>query len=389
MIKPRRSSCQCRVDEFERLRLARGYSIEYVAKRAKVSKKTVERLLKGERVDLHTIRKLSEQLGVSPSAIQAREPELQQDSGASRFNLRLAIDGSFTSQEQANEVARLGTDGVSRLRMLGATVQSHREALIHTTDGVAIPTDPDCFVLIGLAWQEGGSRRHRLVLIRADKYPAFIDAIVAFTFTPMALNAYGYALPNDVSSIRTVWDVVESQASSDLTTEDVRRFTVVPMPNAWRFISRDAGMAQVHTPEVLTACDRELADGLRYLDDEVLLRQSPPSRYSLAVIWLKWRVASSTFDATAIVDAVNYVPLVRSIRSLTLDVAAFSAYGRFVVYGSDRDISFWMDPRKAETLILNERSLAPNRVYVARVKFWDAANPFEHCDTSVSAASLM
>jgi len=391
MSKPRRSSCQCRVDEFERLRLARGYTIEELAKRAAVSKKTVERLIKGERVDLHTIRLLAEKLGVPPSAIQAGQLiATTRVSQTSTFKLRVAVDGVCTSPTQAAEVGRMGSDIVSRLESTGVTVSSYREALIQTTDASGVSSDPEGFVLVGIAWRSNrGYRGHRLALIRADKYAAFVNAIAECVFRADALSAYGNALPADLSSVQTIWDVIDKQPDADWDTDNAKAFTVVPMPNDWRYVDAGDRAKQLHTREVLVACHRESAYVSRNFTDISQHEQPMPAACTVVVIRLKWRADDHDVEATAIVSPTNYRLVERAIRSHALDLKRFEQFGRLVIHNPSDDWTFWHDPTKAPALALAEKDSDPDRVYIDSIRFWDPSQRPRDTSNDLTAANFM
>ncbi len=339
MSKPHSSSRACRVEEVQRLRVARGLSVEKLASKAQVDRKTIERLFKGRRLAVESIGRIATALGTTVDNLIVEE-----DGGAVRvnhsqpspFHYHLSVAGDVTSGDQAAELGRLALDGVSRLQDLGANIRSHRAALMV---GNALP-DPKplevgTHVLVGVAWTNtSGAKEHTLALVRECDYAAFELAVLDGSLDLRAFEPYGRLFPR---AAHDPWKVLDARRPPKFDQDQHDRFfTIVPMPHRWKYLRPSERGLKIHTSSVMFHCNRAAYLGAHHFQHKRPIDLSEISEHTfLHIAMYAWN--DNGFQVVGVaMRADRYVDFYKAVRTYAIDLNNFKDFG--MVLG-DRKLS--------------------------------------------------
>jgi transcriptional regulator with XRE-family HTH domain len=140
-----------RADVVTRLREAKGWSQEMLARKALVEPKTLSNMLTGRRPPrLSTIAKIAKALGVEPGElIEGHDPEPPPDAAANRVEVRLVLSIPYKGLEQSEGLRQL-------VGLISSLVQAkHAISVVDASPGSVILTlkmsEEDVYALIKAA----------------------------------------------------------------------------------------------------------------------------------------------------------------------------------------------------------------------------------------------
>lgn len=175
MGQSNRRTVRCRADEIDRLRQARGLSLEALASKAGVNLRTLQRWLAGQEAFIANVDAVAAALKVQPEEIIDR---ITQDSSSgcpdntSRFTLGMTFEGSLTSLGQAKQIAEVSRSAVAELQRLGITVDRAEASILITQNDCE--TTRIISVVYGLLTDEAPCWIY--VAVRPSMYNAFEEA---------------------------------------------------------------------------------------------------------------------------------------------------------------------------------------------------------------------
>lgn len=121
----------CRTEEVERLLIAKGMSMQLLARKSRITEKTIRRMFKGHRLRLETIQMLAHALGATCETLvdDRRGAETWLRETPSRFSLRLRLTGRFRSRLQECYLNELAPKIISWLDSEGISVTGRSATL--------------------------------------------------------------------------------------------------------------------------------------------------------------------------------------------------------------------------------------------------------------------
>ncbi|MCC6908158.1 MAG: helix-turn-helix transcriptional regulator [Phycisphaerales bacterium] len=175
MKQARQRSAPLRLDEVERLRLARSLTVEDLAKKVGVQLRNVRRWLSGEqRVYFKNLRRLAAVLGTTTDAIRADLPEAvpPRPLKPCRFVIEIRLKGYLHSVQQKDHLVRLTPDIIQALAQEGITITGQKSGVV--TSRI---TGPAAWrVLIAVPAREGRRRCWAMFAIKPARVRTFMDA---------------------------------------------------------------------------------------------------------------------------------------------------------------------------------------------------------------------
>jgi transcriptional regulator with XRE-family HTH domain len=126
--KPLTRTVRCRADEIDRLRKARGLSLEELAAKAGVNMRTLQRWMAGHEAYIANVDAVATVLRVPPTAIIEGYDEslraLDNHAGDTRFVLRMTVSGTLLSADQARRLAEVPPSLIAELQRLGIHIDA-------------------------------------------------------------------------------------------------------------------------------------------------------------------------------------------------------------------------------------------------------------------------
>ena len=345
MPTPQHSSRTCRVDEVQRLRVSRGLSIEKLASKASVDRKTIERLFKGKRLAVETIGRIANALGTTIEQIivdpRSPAPPLKPTT-PSPFRYSLNVAGEFSSGEQAAELGRLGLDGVSRIQTLGATIHSHQEAMLVAQPTPEPPVEDGTHILVGLAWKGRSAEcEHILALVRECDYEAFVAAVLDCTLDLRHFEPFGRLLDWE-DGHTDPWAAIEATTPPEFVRDQHDRFfTIVPMPAAWEFLRPSDRHRNLHTDTVMFHCNRAAYIGAHHFQQEPPVDVSVLNTDSFLHVEMQWWHGRGFQKVAVAVAASRYTAFYRALRSFSVDLNDFKEFGVVLWLGNPNGEDVW------------------------------------------------
>lgn len=138
MTRQRKGAYLCRIDEVERLRMAKGYSVDDLAKRAHIDKKTLMRVFDGKPLFLSRIARIAAALGTSPQSLIVDQQPQRPEPLEARFRVSLQVAGTLTSHTQVAKLDSLLQEVAASLQSAGITVHAKSQEALIDASGIAI-----------------------------------------------------------------------------------------------------------------------------------------------------------------------------------------------------------------------------------------------------------
>lgn len=176
MNQKRKRSAPLRLEEVERLRQARGLTVEELASKVRIDLRNMKRWLSGEQKPLlHNLNRLVAALGTTPEALRADlsdTPVPPRPSKPCRFVIEIRLKGYLQSVQQKDHLVRLTPDVVQALAREGIIVTGQKSGVV--TSRI---TGPAAWrVLIAVPAREGRRRCWALLAVRPSRVSTFMDA---------------------------------------------------------------------------------------------------------------------------------------------------------------------------------------------------------------------
>ncbi|KAA0214961.1 MAG: XRE family transcriptional regulator [Cyanobacteria bacterium CYA] len=335
MAERRGDSYKPRVLEIRRLRLAREWTIETLADKADVPKRTVERICSGSPGSLRNFTKLAEAFGTTADKLfvdAVRSDDLL--TGPLAFQMRLDVAGQLPSLNHTADLTEAAARSLEHLRSSGIPVHDSRLALAVAQSPIPAESgEHGTYILVGLAWSQF-DKFSTLALVREDKYRAFFDAAVERTLTITSFDAYGRLFPPALQQ-GGPWPVIQAVRQPPHSLDQKHHpLTIVDMPQAFQYVRPSDFDKGIHTGSVLAYCNQIAEIGAREFQHDTWaddLTAVPAGTYICC--GLSWRNSLGIEDAAVLIRAEKFNDFDRAVRSRTIDLDNFDDFGR--IYPSD------------------------------------------------------
>lgn len=132
MSDEKRRARACRVDEIERLRSTKGYSIDRLAEKSGLNRKTIERILNGKPAFIGTVAAIAQALGTTTDALIVDTPRAKASEVVMQdttFRLDLSFYGTLSEPIHATRLLGLANEIANILSRDGVCVRSQQGEL--------------------------------------------------------------------------------------------------------------------------------------------------------------------------------------------------------------------------------------------------------------------
>lgn len=320
-----------RVREIRRLRLSKEWTIETLADKSDVPKRTVERICSGQRGSLRNFAKIAEALGTTADKlfVDRAIAESPQTSPVA-FQMRLEVAGALPTIDHSVELARAASRSLEHLDASGIAVHDSRVQLAIAQSSIPKQSgEHGTYILVGLAWWSGGTGLSSLALVREEKYREFFDAVVDCTLDFDNFETYGRLFPPALQR-GGPWPVIQAAQQPRHGLDQKRKvFTVVDMPQTFQYVRPSDRDRTLHSVAALAHCNRVAEIAANECHDDPCDRSEFPvedGTYICCV--LGCHNSAGTADVPFLVKVEKYNDFVRAVRSRTLDLDNCEEFGR-------------------------------------------------------------
>lgn len=176
----------CSPGAIERMRLAKGMSVESLAAKAGIAVKTVKRIISGKPAFLENIASLARALGTTCAALLNTPLTAQRPPNAGTFSVDISLSGVITSPEQSQLLVSLTPKIVAGLQDAGVKVTSATSKLALDSPDPLETTRIICEIF-GLL--EDGGPCWIIAAVRPSRYAEFLavqksGALNVYQFQP-------------------------------------------------------------------------------------------------------------------------------------------------------------------------------------------------------------
>lgn len=199
MKPPGNSTHTCKQGVIDDLRLQHGLTVEALAATARVSVRTLYRVMKGNPAHLDTIARIATALGTTSATLLERSSflPLVPTSEVTRYTLRMCVTGTAHTAAQARSVVQAGPAAANHLSTSGASVDSYQ---------CEISTGPDpalqhrAIVCVWVRMAHGGPA-WVIVAIRLEALGDFLMAEVAGRLDIYHIEPFGEVICSSEGTI--------------------------------------------------------------------------------------------------------------------------------------------------------------------------------------------